>query len=274
MRIFASILTATLSLVAPSTHADTTSSLIRLTDREDLFGWEAVGRLNLGKSGYCTGTLIDNDLVLTAAHCVFDPKTKTFIPPANVTFQAGLRDGKFIEEAKAAKIAVHANYNPRARISNEYVRHDVALIKLEKAITTFAASPFKLHTGVAPGKSVNVVSYGRGRDDALSWQRNCNITNRFSALFKFNCNVTYGSSGGPVFVKEGHNFRILSLISVGHKKGGETVSYGMELPEMVALLKKNLTHNGSYTSGRQTNAPRHITVDSNKSTSGAKFIRN
>ncbi|KAB7610407.1 trypsin-like serine protease [Amylibacter sp. SFDW26] len=273
MRKFTTALCTALALTTPSFGADT-SALIRLTDREDLFGWEAVGRLNLGKSGYCTGTLIDNDLVLTAAHCVFDPKTKKPIDPSNVTFQAGLRDGKFIEESKATKIAVHKNYNPRAYINGDYVRHDVALIKLQKAITTFAASPFKLHTGIAAGKQVNVVSYGRGRDDALSWQRNCGITGRYTGLLEFNCNVTYGSSGAPVFVKEGFNFRILSLISVGHKQGKKTVSYGMELPKMVTLLKKDLTHNGAYTSGRKTTQARRLTVGGNKSTSGAKFIKN
>ena len=33
-------------------------------------GWEAVGRINIGRSAFCTGTLISPVLVLTAAHCL------------------------------------------------------------------------------------------------------------------------------------------------------------------------------------------------------------
>ena len=82
-----------IAFITPASSAES-GSLIRLTDREDLFGWEAVGRIDVAKSGYCTGVLIANDLVLTAAHCVFSPKTGQLYAPEKFTFRAGLRDGK------------------------------------------------------------------------------------------------------------------------------------------------------------------------------------
>ncbi|MGB7242579.1 MAG: trypsin-like serine protease [Sulfitobacter sp.] len=46
------------------------TNLTRLGDKNRALGWEAVGRLDTKNGGFCTGTLIAPDLVLTAAHCV------------------------------------------------------------------------------------------------------------------------------------------------------------------------------------------------------------
>lgn len=57
---------------------------------------------------------------------------------------------------------------------------------------------------------------------------------------QFDCEVTFGSSGAPVFTRDGHRARILSLVSGGGNDAGATVAYGMELPVLVETLKRDL----------------------------------
>ena len=70
----------------------------------------------------------------------------------------------------------------------------------------------------------------------MSWQKECSVIGKRNHLIAFDCNVTYGSSGAPVFVRENGRGRILTLIS-----GGSTsAAYGMNLPPLVDQLKRDL----------------------------------
>lgn len=69
------------------------AQLRRLESGADAAGWEAVGRLNIGGTGFCTGALIAPNLVLTAGHCLFDKKTGERIDHTRVEFLAGWRNG-------------------------------------------------------------------------------------------------------------------------------------------------------------------------------------
>lgn len=246
------------------------SGLARLTDREDLLGWEAVGRLDLAGSGFCTGTLIASDLVLTAAHCVYHPQTSDPVRPTDLLFRAGLRDGTSIAERVVSQVAAHPRFNPKSSLNGENIRHDVALLRLAEPIVSTDADPFILHSGPAPGSAVSVVSYGRGRAEALSRQRSCKIVGSQDELMAFDCNVTFGSSGAPVFAHSGSRGRIISLISGGTVADGRQLALGMALPEVVDQLKRALR---AAPVVRPNVTVRRLSVGENRSGTGAKFVK-
>lgn len=247
-----------------------TSGLVRLTDRDDLFGWEAVGRVEVGQGGYCTGALIAPNLVLTAAHCVYGGGDQA-IESGSLTFRAGLRDGISLADRKVGRYVVHKNYDPSLGTNQDSVRYDAALLELSEAIPTSIANPFALYGSAGKGRRVSVVSYGRGRDEALSWQPDCGVLEQGLGLLVFDCNVTFGSSGAPVFLRDGGRARILSLISAGGPMEGGTMSFGMELPEIVARLKRDLRAMPDAPNSRV--GFRRVTVRRGGDASGAKFAK-
>ena len=82
-----------LAVLAGSAQAED-ASLTSLQTGEEARGWEAVGRLDIDGKGFCTGALIAPDLVLTAAHCMFDRDTGLAVDPSRLQFLAGLRNGR------------------------------------------------------------------------------------------------------------------------------------------------------------------------------------
>jgi len=263
------ILAAVLCGVIATTAAAQNSGLSRLTDREDLLGWEAVGRLDMSGAGFCTGTLIASDLVLTAAHCVYHPGSRKLVEAGQLMFRAGLRDGTSIAESAVSQIAAHPGYDPNRAFDGENIRHDVALLRLKQPINTSQADPFVLHSGQVGQSTVSVVSYGEGRAEALSRQRECKIVGTFEDIMAFDCNVTFGSSGAPVFSRTGGRGRIVSVVSGMAVINGDRLAVGMSLPEVVDQLKRNLRAEAP----RPTASVRRITVGQNRSGTGAKFVK-
>ena len=70
------------------------AGMVKLETADDSRGWDAVGKLILGERGFCTGALIGPQLVLTAAHCLYDKTTGVQIRPEDIEFQAGFRNGR------------------------------------------------------------------------------------------------------------------------------------------------------------------------------------
>lgn len=261
-------------LLALPALADT--GLDRLDRRDEAFGWEAVGRLDLGDHGFCTGTLIATDLVLTAAHCLFDRERGVAEEVGAMRFRAGLRDGEAVAEQRVLRAVAHPGYNPFEPLGENSVRHDVALLQLAGPIPAAVAAPFVVQD---PGgvRSVSVVSYAQGREEALSWQRACTVLGQKDGLLAFNCDVDFGSSGAPVFDASGSRARIVSIISAGHRDEGGTLAYGMQLPGLLSDLKAALrSGRGVMSSDEATSAAptiRRIGATDGSRNIGARFVK-
>lgn len=266
--LIASVLFMALAVATPAAAQQKTTGLRGMAAENDALVWQSVGRLDASGAGFCTATLIAPDLVLTAAHCVYDRRSGDVFAPDTLTFRAGLRNGETAAARRVVQIEPHPAYDPRSGVVIENIRHDVALLRLETPIPTTELDPFVLQNSIVSSGPVSVVSYGRLRENLPSRQDVCQVEATRQDVMFMDCDVTFGSSGSPVFSHKNGRGQIVSVISGMANIDGRKVALGMTLPDVVAQLRHQMWANKQ----KPVAQVNRIRVGSG-GVSGAKFVR-
>lgn len=203
---------------------------------EAVAGWEAVGRLNMNNRAMCTGALIAPDMVLTAAHCLYDPKTGDRVPADTIRFEAGLSEGRAKAARGVAETVVHPGYHHNHLGPND-AAVDLAVLRLDRPIAVSAIQPFATEARPETGDALGVISYTYSRKSSPLLQHPCDVLARKGDVLVMNCEVDFGASGAPVFaVTGGTRPRLVSVISSKAAMGDRPVSVGTILDEALAVL--------------------------------------
>lgn len=264
-----------LLLTAGAKSEAETSALRSLLTGDDGRGWEAVGRLDIGKSGFCTATLISERIVLTAGHCMFDKETGARIDPGELEFLAGWRGGRASAYRGVRRAVVHPNYVFSSENVQARVRYDLALLELDRPIRSTSIKPFTTRAQPAKGAAVGVVSYALHRAESPSLQEKCNVLARQAGALVLSCSVDFGASGAPIFVLENGEAKIVSVVSAKAMARDLPVALGTSLKgsldPMFAMLQAG---EGAVLRTAATGAPVQVNrPGALPANGGAKFVR-
>ena len=244
------------------------SRLRSLLSGEDARDWSGVGQLHIAGQIMCSGALIADDIVITAAHCVHDPDSHRRFDPAQIEFLADLRAGRPSAVRKGRYLSVIPQYNPGSG-KRAQVESDVALLMLDRPIRSFSVTPFALGISPAPGENVGVVSYAHDRTESPALEETCAVEAREGLALILTCSVAAGSSGAPVLRIENGVATVVSVVSATGQIDNRQVAISTVLDGRVDLLLAEINAHPRA----QGIGVNRLTPDSSRNGSGAKFLR-
>ncbi|WP_339114186.1 trypsin-like serine protease [Thioclava sp. GXIMD2076] len=224
-----------LALALPAGVAAQTT-LRALTTGDAGRGWEAVGRLDFDDGGFCTASLVGADLILTAAHCLYDSETRQKVDMSSAQFRMGLRNDRAIVVRRIKEAYPHPDYAYQGPHQFDRAAEDMALLRLMQPVRISPIEPFQLGDRPAIGAALQVVSYAEGRENLPSLQQSCTLLQVIGERMVTDCDVDFGASGAPVFVMKNGRPRIVGIVSAKGKLGDRKVALLADAGEMHRML--------------------------------------
>jgi protease YdgD len=150
--------------------------------------------------------LVGPATVLTAAHCVYNPRTRHNFPPRSLHFLIGSDGSRYAGHGVGVKLEIGPGYDPTRPY--ETIGSDWAMISLDT--TLGSADRFLPMIRALPevGSTIMLGGYQQDHPLVLMADVECRIVGRSTdaggrPLLRHNCTGTRGDSGAPLLIEKG-----------------------------------------------------------------------
>lgn len=183
--------------------------------------WNVIVKVQTNIGVKCTGFVIDRRSVLTAAHCLWNPRTRTMLRPISLHVLFGYRRDRYTKHVlvRGYRLAPGSDGGPpQRRPGADWVRLDLV------GPSPAGVEPLPLDVDFPrPGTPVALAGYNQDRSQLLLADFTCRIigraTGRGARFLVDNCSATRGTSGAPLLLRRNNGYAVLGMNIAASPRG-------------------------------------------------------